>query len=155
MYPDDLAALDRVDKERVLLTLGNRYSRGQFQTYAGDILLIINPQQETNVYDNEVLNSIVIFEFEKLRKFYRSKLLLAQHHERYKLKARSDEEPHVFAVVDRAWQDMLHHKEHQNIVLTGDRNSGKSFNFNQVIRHLCHIAKVGLKTLKKKSYYKF
>ena len=54
MYPDDLAALDRLDKERVLLTLGNRYSRGQFQTYAGDVLLIINPQQETNVYDNQV-----------------------------------------------------------------------------------------------------
>ena len=54
MYPDDLAALDRLDKERVLLTLGNRYSRGQFQTYVGDVLLIINPQQETNLYDNEV-----------------------------------------------------------------------------------------------------
>ena len=57
-------------------------------------------------------------------------------------KALSDEEPHIFAIVDKAWQDMLHHKEHQNIVLTGDRNSGKSFNFNQVIRHLCRMAKV-------------
>ena len=54
MYPDDLAAVDRLDKERVLLTLGNRYSRGQFQTYVGDVLLIINPQQETNLYDNQV-----------------------------------------------------------------------------------------------------
>ena len=57
-------------------------------------------------------------------------------------KARSDEEPHIFSVVDRAWQDMLHHKEHQNIILSGDRNSGKSFNFTQMIRHLCFMAKV-------------
>ncbi len=65
-----------------------------------------------------------------------------QHHQRYTFKALSDEEPHVFAIVDRAWQDMLHHKEHQNIILSGDRNSGKSFNFNQIIRHLCFMAKV-------------
>ncbi len=65
-----------------------------------------------------------------------------QYHERYMFKARSDEEPHVFALVDRAWQDMLHHKEHQNIILSGDRNSGKSFNFTQIVRHLCFMAKV-------------
>lgn len=57
-------------------------------------------------------------------------------------KARSDEEPHVYAVVDRAWQDMLHHREHQNLILSGDRNSGKSFNFAQIINHLCYMAKV-------------
>ena len=59
------------------------------------------------------------------------------------LKARSDEDPHIFAVADRAWQDMQHHKVHQNIVLSGDRGSGKSFNFNQLVRQFCFIAKVG------------
>ena len=58
------------------------------------------------------------------------------------LKSRSDEEPHIYGVADRAWQDMLHHKEHQNIILSGDRNSGKTFNFVQIIRHMCVIAKV-------------
>lgn len=68
--------------------------------------------------------------------------LYLQYHERYVYKALSDEAPHVFAIVDKAWQAMLHHKEHQNIILSGDRNSGKSFNFNQIIRHLCFMAKV-------------
>lgn len=54
MYPDDLADLDAIDEDRVLLTLGNRYSRGQFQTYAGTVLLIINPQLDSPVYDKAV-----------------------------------------------------------------------------------------------------
>ncbi|KAI9561650.1 hypothetical protein GHT06_012610 [Daphnia sinensis] len=117
IYPDDLASLENVDEEKVLLTLGNRFSRGQFQTYAGTALLIINPlAEQPSVYEKE-------------------------HHERHMFKARSDEEPHVYAVVDRAWQDMLHHREHQNIILSGDRNSGKSFNFAQIINHLCYMAK--------------
>ena len=58
MYPDDLASLEVVDEEKVLLTLGNRYSRGQYQTYAGTVLLAINPQTESNAYDNQVDNNL-------------------------------------------------------------------------------------------------
>jgi myosin heavy subunit len=55
MYPDDLASLEVVDEEKVLLTLGNRYSRGQFQTYAGTALLIVTPQSDQSlVYEKEV-----------------------------------------------------------------------------------------------------
>lgn len=57
-------------------------------------------------------------------------------------KSACDEEPHIFAIVDRAWQDMVHHKEHQNVIFTGDRNSGKSFSMTQSIRHLTHLARV-------------
>lgn len=59
MYTDDLVTLDVVDEERVLLTLGNRFSRGIYHTYvAGNILLVINPQQETNLYDDQVSDTV-------------------------------------------------------------------------------------------------
>lgn len=55
IYPDDLASLESVDEEKVLVTLGNRFSRGQFQTYAGTALLIINPlAEQISVYEKEV-----------------------------------------------------------------------------------------------------
>lgn len=60
MYPDDLASLDVIDEDRVLVTLGNRYSRGQFQTYAGTALLVINPQIDYPVYDKAV-SSITLY----------------------------------------------------------------------------------------------
>jgi len=116
LFPDDLAGLDEVTEDKIAHAVGNRFNQGSFHTYAGDVLLIVNPNSETGLYE---------------QKF----------HDKYKLRARSDEAPHIFAVADRAWQDMLHHKVHQNILLAGDRNSGKSFNFVQLIRHFCNFAK--------------
>lgn len=53
--------MDVVDEERVLLTLGNRFSRGNFQTYAGNILMIISPLIDNNVYDQEVRVLSIIY----------------------------------------------------------------------------------------------
>ncbi len=72
--------------------------------------------------------------------------LLNQHHKRYKGKLIGSEDPHIFAVAERAWQDMLHHHQHQNIILSGDRHSGKTFNANQIVQHLCYIARVSILT---------
>ena len=67
---------------------------------------------------------------------------------RYKSKARSDEAPHVLALADRAWQDMMHHKEQQNIVFTGETFSGKSYNFESTLEHLLFIGKVSMLTFR-------
>lgn len=116
LFPDDLAGMDDISENKVAVAMGHRFASGSYHTYAGDVLLIVNPQAETGLYE---------------KKF----------HDQYVLKARSDEAPHIFAVADRAWQDMLHHKVHQNILLAGDRQSGKSYNFVQLIRHFCYFAK--------------
>lgn len=37
---------------------------------------------------------------------------------------------------------MLHHKQPQNIVLSGDTGSGKTTNYNHLISHLLYLGKV-------------
>lgn len=64
---------------------------------------------------------------------------LIQVQVKYKSKSRSDNDPHVFAIADRAHQDMMHHKEHQTIILSGESGSGKTYNFTQLVNQLCHI----------------
>lgn len=54
-------------------------------------------------------------------------------------KARSDNGPHIFAVADRAYQDMMHHEEQQNIVFSGESYSGKTTNMRLCLEHLCLI----------------
>ena len=61
---------------------------------------------------------------------------------KYKSKSRSDNDPHIFAVVDRAHQQMMHHHEHQTIVLTGESGGGKSYNAYQCVVQMCHIGRV-------------
>ena len=143
MYPDDLASIDgsAVEEEKVINILDQRYRRGNFHTFVGNMLLIINPNQEIKIYDDVVKKEIPKF-FIQFFSFIYFKIDWCQYHERYKNKTLASEDPHVFAIVDTAWQDMQQSKRHQNIILAGDRQSGKTFCFNQIVRHLCYIARV-------------
>ncbi|GBN31544.1 hypothetical protein AVEN_186872-1 [Araneus ventricosus] len=62
-------------------------------------------------------------------------------------KARSDNPPHVFAVADRAYQQMLHHKRSQVIITFGKCGSGKSFSATQIINQLAFLSPVSMNHL--------
>jgi myosin III len=57
-------------------------------------------------------------------------------------KSRSENRPHIYAVADSAYQDVLHHNEAQNIVLSGESMSGKTANMMHALRHLLWLGKV-------------
>lgn len=59
-----------------------------------------------------------------------------QFHSKYMFKSRSDNAPHVFAIADSAYQDMLHHEEPQHIILAGESYSGKTTNLKLLMKHL-------------------
>ncbi|KAG7169893.1 Neither inactivation nor afterpotential protein C-like [Homarus americanus] len=114
MVTDDLASLEFFNDELVVETLYSRWTKGKIYTWVADVLLAVNPFSEKCKYDEEV-------------------------QVKYKSKSRSQNDPHIFALADRAHQDMMHHKEHQTIVLTGESGSGKTYNFHQLINQLCYI----------------
>ncbi|XP_065571075.1 neither inactivation nor afterpotential protein C-like isoform X2 [Artemia franciscana] len=116
IYLDDLCGIERPNDETVIDQLQHRFFSGYSYTYMGDVLISLNPHGE-------------------------KRPLKEEDHMRYKSKARSDEAPHVLALADRAWQDMMHHKEQQNIVFTGETFSGKSYNFESTLEHLLFIGK--------------
>lgn len=68
-----------------------------------------------------------------------------QYYCKYKFKSRSDNEPHIFAIADGAYQDMLHHDVPQHIVITGETMSGKTRQFNHIIKHLLFLGRVSQK----------
>lgn len=51
-------------------------------------------------------------------------------------KSRSDNAPHIFAVTDSAYQDMMHHEEQQYIIFSGESYSGKTTNMRLAFEHL-------------------
>lgn len=63
-----------------------------------------------------------------------------QFHAKYKNKSRSDNIPHIFSVADIAYQDMLHHKDPQYIIFSGESYSGKSTNVELFIKHVCYLS---------------
>ncbi|XP_033207351.1 neither inactivation nor afterpotential protein C isoform X2 [Belonocnema kinseyi] len=116
MFTEDLAALENPTEEIILNELHERLKLGFFQTFVGDILLILNPNEGQDIYG---LN----------------------YHAKYQCKSRSDNSPHIYSVADSAYQDVLHHEESQHVLFSGESNSGKTTNMLHLIRHLMFLGK--------------
>ncbi|XP_051158327.1 neither inactivation nor afterpotential protein C isoform X3 [Leptopilina boulardi] len=116
MLTEDLSALDNLTEDSILNELHERLKLGFFHTFVGDILLILNPNEEQNIYESN-------------------------YHAKYQCKSRSDNAPHIYSVADSAYQDVLHHEEIQHIIFSGESNSGKTTNMIHLIRHLMYLGK--------------
>ncbi|KAI8041867.1 hypothetical protein M5D96_003162 [Drosophila gunungcola] len=114
MYPEDLAALENPVDESIIESLRHRIIMGGSYSFIGDILLSLNSNEIKDEFPPEF-------------------------HAKYRFKSRSENQPHIFSVADIAYQDMLHHKEPQHIVLSGESYSGKSTNARLLIKHLCYL----------------
>lgn len=116
MLTEDLAALEILTEDVILDELCERLKRGEYHTFVGDVLLILNPNEERVIYD-------------------------AYHHMKYQCKSRSDNAPHIYSVADSAFQDVMHNEEPQHILLAGESNSGKTTNMLHLIKHLMFLGK--------------
>lgn len=56
MLSEDLAGLEILTEDTILDELHDRLRRGEFQTFIGDILVILNPNEIQDIYDDRVLN---------------------------------------------------------------------------------------------------
>lgn len=50
MLTEDLAALEILTEDVILDELKERLKRGEYHTFVGDVLLILNPNEERNIY---------------------------------------------------------------------------------------------------------
>lgn len=55
MHLEDLAALKEVSEDAVLDELRNRHLDGMSYTFAGDVLLYVNPNRDEAVYEQKVV----------------------------------------------------------------------------------------------------
>lgn len=119
MVVEDLAAMETLSDEAITRELEERYRRGFYHTFVGDVLLVLNPNMEVpSMYDK-------------------------QRQSKYQFKSRSDNQPHVYAVADSAYQDVFHNEEPQRIILAGESMSGKTTNFKHMLSQLLFLGKSG------------
>nr|XP_021524799.1 myosin-15-like [Aotus nancymaae] len=112
---EDMAMLTHLNEASVLHTLKGRYGQWMIYTYSGLFCVTINPYKWLPVYQKEVVAA-------------------------YKGKRRSEAPPHIFAVADNAFQDMLHNRENQSILFTGESGAGKTVNSKHIIQYFATIA---------------
>ncbi|XP_011146962.1 myosin-IIIb isoform X2 [Harpegnathos saltator] len=125
MYMDDLAALDMLSEEAIVEQLQHRYEQTQIYTYIGDILVAVNPFTNLGLYTGI-------------------------EQKRYKGQARSDNPPHIFAVADAAYQALLHQRQNQAIVISGESGAGKTESANLLLKQLVYLSKAPNRNLEER-----
>ncbi|XP_021706795.1 myosin heavy chain, muscle-like isoform X2 [Aedes aegypti] len=111
---EDMSNLTYLNDASVLHNLRERYRARLIYTYSGLFCIVINPYKRWPLYTLRVA------------KMYRGK-------------RRNEIPPHLFAVSDGAYVNMLTNKENQSMLITGESGAGKTENTKKVIAYFATI----------------
>lgn len=117
---DDMAELTHLNEPSVIYNLFLRYNDDLIYTYSGLFLVAINPYKSLPIYDTSVLK--------KFHSLLKSK----------KLEDRLP--PHIFAIAENTYMNMLENGKDQLILVTGESGAGKTENTKKVIQYLSLIS---------------
>ncbi|EKX40285.1 hypothetical protein GUITHDRAFT_57369, partial [Guillardia theta CCMP2712] len=98
----DLMRLYHLNEANILRGLALRFFKDQVYTYAGPILVAVNPWHELSIYDHQ--HSFRYNDAEEARKL----------------------PPHVFSLAEVAFRDMVGNLSPQSILVSGESGSGKT-----------------------------
>ncbi|OBU01826.1 hypothetical protein VE01_00548 [Pseudogymnoascus verrucosus] len=112
---DDMAELTHLNEASVVHNLHMRYQADLIYTYSGLFLVTINPYCSLPIYTNEYINM-------------------------YRGRSREDTKPHIYAMADEAFRNLVDEGQNQSILVTGESGAGKTENTKKVIQYLAAVA---------------
>ncbi|KAJ5735587.1 uncharacterized protein N7483_000712 [Penicillium malachiteum] len=112
---DDMAELTHLNEGSVVHNLHTRYQSDLIYTYSGLFLVTVNPYCPLPIYTNEYIKM-------------------------YKGRGREETRPHIFAMADEAFRNLVEEGENQSILVTGESGAGKTENTKKVIQYLAAVA---------------
>ncbi|KAK4189770.1 putative myosin type-2 heavy chain 2 [Podospora australis] len=113
---NDMAELTHLNEASVVHNLHMRYMSDLIYTYSGLFLVTVNPYTPLAIYTNEYINM-------------------------YKGRNREDNKPHIYAMADEAFRNLVDDNENQSILVTGESGAGKTENTKKVIQYLAAVAR--------------
>ncbi|KOS21022.1 Myosin type-2 heavy chain 2 [Escovopsis weberi] len=112
---NDIAELTHLNEASVVHNLLMRYQSDLIYTYSGLFLVTVNPYCPLPIYNDEYVN-------------------------RYRGRSRDDTKPHIFAMADQAFRNLVGEGRNQSILVTGESGAGKTENTKKVIHYLAAVA---------------
>ena len=112
---NDMAELTHLNEASVVHNLSLRYQSDLIYTYSGLFLVTVNPYCRLPIYGNDYVNM-------------------------YKGQDRDDMKPHIFAMADGAFRNLVEEGENQSILVTGESGAGKTENTKKVIQYFASVA---------------
>ncbi|CAN9230913.1 unnamed protein product [Alternaria sp. RS040] len=112
---DDMAELTHLNEPSVIHNLHMRYQADLIYTYSGLFLVTVNPYCPLPIYSREYINM-------------------------YRGRSREETKPHIFAMADHAFRNLIEEGTNQSILVTGESGAGKTENTKKVIQYLAAVA---------------
>lgn len=110
-----MAELTHLNEPSVVHNLHMRYQADLIYTYSGLFLVTVNPYCPLPIYGRDYINM-------------------------YKGRSREDTKPHIFAMADEAFRNLVDEGTNQSILITGESGAGKTENTKKVIQYLAAVA---------------
>ncbi|CAJ0934952.1 unnamed protein product, partial [Mesorhabditis belari] len=111
---EDMSNLTFLNDASVLYNLRARYANMLIYTYSGLFCVVINPYKRLPIYTDSVARMFMN-------------------------KRRTEMPPHLFAVSDEAYRNMLQNHENQSMLITGESGAGKTENTKKVIAYFAAV----------------
>merc|ERR1711881_725398 len=112
---EDMANLTFLNDASVFWNLKTRYQAKMIHTYSGLFVVVVNPYKRYPIYTHRVC-----------------KIYLG--------KRRNEVPPHLWAIAEGAYRNMLQNKKDNAMLITGESGAGKTENTKKVITYLAMVA---------------
>ncbi|XP_023014143.2 myosin-VIIa [Leptinotarsa decemlineata] len=108
---EDMINLGELEEYAILRNLHKRYNEKLIYTYTGSMLVAINPYEILPIYTNFLVKE-------------------------YKNKKKEEKPPHIFAIGDNSYTNMMTTKKDQCIVISGESGAGKTESTKLILQYL-------------------
>ena len=138
---EDMAELTHLNEPSVVYNLYLRYLDDLIYTYSGLFLVAINPYKLLPIYNQSILmkyhqyNNVTTNNNDYKSK--NSQNLTSTNNTSNNNKGQSP--PHIFAVAESTFRNLLSNKKDQSILVTGESGAGKTENTKKIIQYLSSI----------------
>merc|ERR1712055_72230 len=122
---EDMANLTFLNDASVFYNLKVRFQAKLIYTYSGLFCIVVNPYKRYPIYTGTVVKM-------------------------YLGKRRNEVPPHLWAITETAYRNMLQNGKDQSMLITGESGAGKTENTKKVISYLAMVATSGKKAATKK-----
>merc|ERR1712212_924334 len=122
---EDMVNLTFLNDASVFWNLKTRYQAKMIHTYSGLFVVVVNPYKRYPIYTHRV-----------------AKIYLG--------KRRNEVPPHLWAIAETAYRNMLQNKKDNAMLITGESGAGKTENTKKVITYLAMVATGSGKKVEKK-----
>ncbi|KAJ2365001.1 class II myosin, partial [Coemansia sp. RSA 2607] len=111
----DMTLLSKITNEAINENLKMRFQNADIYTYIGNVLISVNPFKDLGIYTMPILKS-------------------------YENKNRMELAPHVYAIAEGAFRNMIAYRESQCVIISGESGAGKTEAAKKIMEYIAAVS---------------